>query len=82
MKEDFQHQGKIIQDWDARLKHLQSMLIALDADCALREDQPDRTFYNGLWRLIKLWINEKGQHQMFRDNLVSSANRVEAKTRI
>ena len=82
MRSDSQHQLEEVQDWAAHLKHLQSILLEFDADCAPLEGQLGRTFYDGLRPSIKLWIDEVGRQQLPWDKLVKAANRVEAKARI
>lgn len=71
-----------VQDWAAHLEHLQPILLEFDADCAPGEGQLGRTFYDGLRPSIKLWIDEVGRQRMPSDDLVSAANRAEAKARI
>lgn len=82
MRGDSQHQQEEVQDWAAHLEHLQSILVEFDADCAPLEGQLGRTFYDGLRPSIKLWIDEVGRQQLSWDELVSAANRAEAKARI
>lgn len=66
-----------VQDWAAHLEHLQSILLEFDADCAPGEGQLGRTFYDGLRPSY-----EVGRQRMPSDDLVSAANRAEAKARI
>ncbi len=82
MREDSQYQLEEVQDWAAHLEHLQSILLEFDADCAPSEGQLCRTFYDGLRPSIKLWISEMGRQQLPWYDLVSAANRAEAKTHI
>ena len=82
MRGDSQHQQEEVQDWAAHLEHLQSILVEFDADCAPLEGQLGRTFYDGLRPSIKLWIDEVGRQQLSWDELVTAANRAEAKAHI
>ena len=82
MRGDSQHQQEEVQDWAAHLEHLQSILLEFDADCAPSEGQLCHTFYDGLRPSVKLWIGEEGRQQLSWDDLISAANRAEAKARI
>ncbi len=81
LRGDAQHQLEEVQDWAAHLEHLQSILLEFDANNAPGEGQLGRTFYDGLRRLIKLWIADIGEDMPW-DNLIRAANKAEAKAKI
>ena len=76
------YQLEEVQDWAAHLEQLQSIVLEFDADCAPIEGQLGRTFYDGLRPSIKLWIDEVGRERLSWEDIVTTANRVEAKARI
>ena len=82
MRSDSQHQLEEVQDWAAHLKHLQSILLEFDADCAPLEGQLGRTFYDWLRPSIKLWIDKVGRQQLPWDKLVKAANGAKVKALI
>ena len=82
MRGDSQHQQEEVQDWAAHLEHLQSILLEFDADCAPSEVQLCHIFYDGLRLSVKLWIGKEGWQKLSWDDLISAANRTEAKARI
>ncbi len=57
------------------------MLLKFDANNIFGEDQLDRTFYDGLKPLIKLWIANI-REDISWDDLVRAANKAEPKVRI
>ena len=61
MGSDSQHQLEEVQDWVIQLKHLKSILLEFDAECAPLEGQLGRTFYHWLRPPIKLWIDKVGR---------------------
>ncbi len=82
MKGDSQYQLEEVQDCTANLEQLQSILLKFDTDCALIEGQLGFIFYDGLRPSIKLWIDKVGRERLSWEELVTTANRVEAKAPI
>ena len=82
MSGDSQYQLDGIQDSAVHLEQLQSIILEFDNDCAPIEGQLGRTFYDGLRSLIKFWISEVGRERLYWEELVSTANRAEAKVRM
>ncbi len=79
MRGDPQYQLKEVQDWAAHLQQLQSILLEFDDDCGPIEGQLGCTFYNGLRPSIRLWIEEVGRERLSWEELVTTANKAEAK---
>ena len=82
MRGDSHYQLKESQDWAAHLEQLQSIPLEFDAACSLIDGQLGRTFYDGLRPSIKLWIEEVGRERLSWEELVTTANRAEAKADI
>ncbi len=81
LRGDAQHQLEEVQDWEAHLEHLQSILLEFDANNAPREGQLSQTFYDGLRSSIKLWIADVGEDMPW-DDLIRAANKAEARAKI
>ncbi len=81
LRGDTQHQLQEVQAGAAHLKHLQSILLEFDANNTLEEGQLGRSFYDGLWPSIKVWIADIGE-DMPLDDLITAANKAEARAKI
>lgn len=56
--------------------------MEFDFECVSKKSQLSYIFYDGLWSLIKLWINEKKRPQLSEDNLISDADKAKAEVHI
>ena len=64
------------------MKHLQSIFMEFDANCAPSEDLLVRYFYKSLKLLIKLWINKDGRELNGWEELIRNAIRAKLKAKM